>query len=67
MEFCGGEFNQFWKDEGIARHHIVSHTTQQNGVAERMNMTLLERVRCLLSKVGLSRDFLAEAVSINNH
>jgi hypothetical protein len=63
MEFCGGEFNKFCKDEGIARHRTVSHTPQQNGVAERMNRTLLERARCLLSNAGLSRDFWAEAVN----
>jgi hypothetical protein len=34
MEFCGVEFNKFCKDEGIAGHHTVSHTPQQNGVAE---------------------------------
>jgi transposase InsO family protein len=40
MEFCGREFNKFYKDEGIANHRTVSHTPQQNGVAERMNRTL---------------------------
>jgi hypothetical protein len=64
MEFCGGEFNRFYKDEGIARHCTVSHTPQQNGVTERMNRTLLERMRCLLSNAGLSRDFWAEVVNI---
>jgi transposase InsO family protein len=57
MEFCGGEFNKFCKDEGIAKHRTVSHTPQQNGVAERMNKTLLERARCLLSNARLSKDF----------
>jgi transposase InsO family protein len=64
MEFCGGEFNKFCKDEGITRHRAVSHTPQQNGVAEQMNRTLLERARCMLSNARLSKDFWAEAVSI---
>ena len=34
MEFCGKEFNEFCKNEGIVRHHIVRHTLQQNGVAK---------------------------------
>ena len=42
MEFCGGEFDEFCKNEGIARHRTVRHTPQQNEVAERMNKTLLE-------------------------
>jgi UDP:flavonoid glycosyltransferase YjiC (YdhE family) len=63
MEFCGGEFNKFCKDKGIARHRTISHTPQQNGVVERMNRTFLERVSCLLSNVKLFRDFWAKAVN----
>ena len=33
LEFCGSEFNEFSKNEGIVRHHIVRDTPQQNGVA----------------------------------
>ncbi|KAG9458369.1 hypothetical protein H6P81_002877 [Aristolochia fimbriata] len=64
LEFCSGEFNKFCKDEGIVRHHTVRHTTQQNGVAERMNKTLLERARCMLSNAGLGNDFWAEATGM---
>ena len=63
LEFCWSEFDQFCKDEGIARHRTVRNTPQQNGVAERMNQTLLERARCMLSNAGLDRRFWAEAVS----
>ena len=34
MEFCSSEFDEFCRDEGIARHRIVRHTPQQNGVVE---------------------------------
>ena len=45
----GGEFknNPFLKvceEEGIVRYFTVRYTPQQNGVAERMNRTLLEKV-----------------------
>ena len=63
MEFCSMKFDQFCQNEGIVRHHTVRYTPQQNRVAERMNMTLLERVRCMLSKVGLSKCFWAEVVN----
>ena len=43
MEFCGKEFNEFCKNEGIVRHRIVRHTPEQNGVAKQMNRTLLEK------------------------
>ena len=42
-------------------HH--SGDFYQNGVAERMNRTLLERARCMLSNAGLDKEFWAEAVS----
>ena len=50
---------------GIARHKTIPGKPQQNGVAERMNMTLLERARCMLSNAGLwnRRDFWAKAIS----
>jgi transposase InsO family protein len=63
LEFCSSEFDEFCKDAGIARQHTIRHTPQQNGVAERMNQTLLERARCMLSNSGLSKRFWAEAVN----
>ncbi|KAJ4715440.1 Retrovirus-related Pol polyprotein from transposon TNT 1-94 [Melia azedarach] len=63
LEFCWSEFDEFCKNEGIARHHTVRDIPQQNGVAERMNQTLLERARCMLSNAELTRRFWAEAVS----
>ncbi|KZV37190.1 hypothetical protein F511_15110 [Dorcoceras hygrometricum] len=62
LEFCSREFDEYCKGSGIARHLTVPGTLQQNGVAERMNRTLLERVRCMLSHSGLSKGFWAEAV-----
>ncbi|PPR84446.1 hypothetical protein GOBAR_AA36262 [Gossypium barbadense] len=63
LEFCSGEFNEFCKNEGIVRHRTVRRTPQQNGVAERMNRTLLERARCMRSNAGLGEEFWAEAVN----
>ncbi|GKA76891.1 retrovirus-related pol polyprotein from transposon TNT 1-94 [Tanacetum coccineum] len=34
LEFCLREFNDFCRDEGIARHYTVRYTPQQNRVAE---------------------------------
>jgi len=55
MEFCSTEFDQFYKNEEIVLHDTVQYTPQQNGVAERMSMTLLERARCMLSNASLSK------------
>lgn len=65
LEFCSGDFNEFCTNHGIARHKTIPRNPQQNGVAERMNRTLLERARCMLSNAGLwhRRDLWAEATS----
>ncbi|GKA61838.1 retrovirus-related pol polyprotein from transposon TNT 1-94 [Tanacetum coccineum] len=55
-EVVGGK-----QDSGIARHLIVSGSPQQNGLAERMNMTLLNKVRCLLIQFGFPYSLWAEA------
>ena len=48
----------------LCLHRIVWYTPQQNGVAERINMKLLERAQCMLSNADLSKRFWAEAVKI---
>ncbi|GKV22644.1 hypothetical protein SLEP1_g32496 [Rubroshorea leprosula] len=63
LEYCSGEFDTFCKNNRIVRHRTVKMTPQQNGVAERMNRTLLERAQCMLSNAGLSKDFWAKAVN----
>ncbi|GKD10240.1 gag-pol polyprotein [Tanacetum coccineum] len=49
--------------EGIKRQFTTAYTPQQNGVAERMNRTLLERARAMLATASLGKPFWAEAVN----
>ena len=68
----GGEckFDPFLKvcqDEGICRHFTIKGAPQQNGVAERMNRTLLEKVRCMLFQAKLGIEFWAEVVTYVSH
>ncbi|KAG8472437.1 hypothetical protein CXB51_035357 [Gossypium anomalum] len=63
LEFCSDEFNRLCKSEGIVRHLTVRHTPQQNGVTERMNKTIMEKVRCMLLNANLPKSFWAEAAS----
>ena len=63
LEFCNNAFNVFCKKNGIERHRTCAYTPQQNGVAERMNRTIMEKVRCLLDESGLEEKFWAEAVA----
>jgi transposase InsO family protein len=61
-EFCGNEFEELCKKCGIARHKTTPYTTQHNGFLERMNKTLMEKSRCMLSGVGLGKELWVEAV-----
>lgn len=42
LEFMSQQFKDLYKSKGITRHLTVTGTPQQNGIAERMNRTLLE-------------------------
>ncbi|KAH9751460.1 hypothetical protein KPL71_014309 [Citrus sinensis] len=66
-EYTSDPFLQVCQNEGIKRHFTMRHTLQQNGVAERINRTLLEKVRCMLSNASLDKKFWAEAVSYVSH
>jgi len=56
-EYKSDPFLQLCRDEGIERHFTVRETLQQNGMAERFNHTLLEKIRCLLSNSRLNKSF----------
>ena len=53
LEFCSDEFNKYCEQNGIKRHMIVRYTPQQNGTTERMNRTILNKMRCMLVSSGL--------------
>ena len=53
-EYVNGPFNAFLKSNGIVHQLSVPYTPQQNGVAERMNRTLIEMARCMLVGAGLN-------------
>ncbi|GJY03068.1 putative ribonuclease H-like domain-containing protein [Tanacetum coccineum] len=48
-EFKNKEMNQFCEMKGILRQFSVARTPQQNRVAERRNMTLIEAARTMLA------------------
>ncbi|GKD68470.1 putative ribonuclease H-like domain-containing protein [Tanacetum coccineum] len=62
-EFKNREMNQFCEMKGIMRQFSIARTPQQNGVAERRNMTLIEAARTILADSKLPTTFWAEAVN----
>ncbi|GJR43086.1 putative ribonuclease H-like domain-containing protein [Tanacetum coccineum] len=61
-EFKNGEMNQFCEMNGILRQFSIARTPQQNGVAKRRNMTLIEAARTIASMIlNLPTSFGPEA------
>ena len=53
----------FLKENGIKHELTVPDNPQQNGRAERVNLTILDRIRCMLIESGFSKSFWAEAAA----
>ena len=70
-EFTGGLFRETCLNFGIKQIFTAAYTPQQNGMSERMNLTLMNTARTLLDDSGLPDSLWAEAVAhsafIYNH
>ena len=62
-EYVSKEFEAYLKSKRILHEVSVPHSPEQNGVVERMNRTLMESARSMLSHAGLSNRYWAEAVA----
>ena len=63
-EYMFKEFEKYLTKHGIQHEVTVQKTPQQNGIAERMNSTLVESIRSILADSKLPKCFWAEALSI---
>ncbi|GJW94367.1 putative ribonuclease H-like domain-containing protein [Tanacetum coccineum] len=62
-EFKNRVMLEFCREKGIKQEFSNARTPQQNGVAERMNRTLIEAARTMLADSHLPTTFWAEAVN----
>lgn len=62
-EYCNNVLRSFLQSAGIQHQLTVPYTPQQNGVAERMNRSIVEKARCMLIDADMDKRFWAEAVS----
>ena len=62
-EYMSEEFKQFLKECSIRSESTAAYSPQQNGVSERLNRTLVEAARSMISHAGLSKTYRAEAVA----
>jgi transposase InsO family protein len=61
-EYLSGAFDQHLKKVGTARKLTTHDTPQLNGIAERLNQTLLKRIRALTHTSGLPKSLWGEAL-----
>ena len=62
-EYLSNGFKTYLDEHGIHHQLTVAYTPQQNGVAERMNRTLMNLVRSMLHHKGMDKRFWAEALA----
>ena len=62
-EYMSKDFQAYLTLNGIEHQLTIPHSPQQNGVAERLNRTLMESARAMLSHANLPNKFWAEAVA----
>jgi transposase InsO family protein len=66
-EFKNTQVEDFLDEEVIKHEFSAPYTSQQNGVAERKNRTLIEIARTILDEYNTSYMFWAEAINTECH
>jgi hypothetical protein len=64
LEFKNTQVEEYLDQEGIKNEFLAPYTPQQNRVAERKNMTLIESARTMLDEYKTSDHFWAEAINM---
>jgi len=62
-EYLSNEFKNYLEGNGIKHELTIAYTPQQNGVAERMNRTILDLIRSMLHASHVPKEFWAEALT----
>ena len=61
-EYRNEEMNRFCRHKMIKQEFTVPHNPEQNGMAERLNRTLIEMTRCMLSDAKMDKVYWCEAM-----
>ncbi|GLI66230.1 hypothetical protein VaNZ11_009969 [Volvox africanus] len=65
-EFLNTVLGAYFGEKGIIHGTTVGYSPEQNGAAERLNRTLLEKTRAMLAESGLPQKLWAEAMATAN-
>ena len=60
-KYIAKELQEYLASKGVQHQTTTRYTLEQNGAAERLNRTLMERVCAMLSDSCLSKELWAEA------
>lgn len=66
-EYGSKEFSSYLESKGIHHEKTNAYTPQENGVAERMNRTLVEMARSMLNDAGLPNTYWGDAILYSAH
>ena len=61
-EYTSNQFKGYCSKHGIRHERTIPGTPQHNGVAERMNRKILEKMKCMIRVAQLPKTFWGEAV-----
>jgi transposase InsO family protein len=61
-EYMSKHFESYLKTKGIHHEITMLNTPQHNGVAERLNRTLIEKVHTMLSDAKLPKSYWFDAL-----
>ncbi|KAK9879752.1 hypothetical protein WA026_006815 [Henosepilachna vigintioctopunctata] len=63
-EYINTRLENYCKEKGIIMDPIIPYSPQLNGKAERLNRTLIEKVRTLLFDMNVNKKFWGEAARV---
>ena len=66
-EYMSREFKRYLVHQKIEHEEACAHSPEQNGVAERLNRTLMEKARPMVAHAGVGKAFWAAAVHTANY
>ena len=61
-EYRNNEMTRFCQKQTIKQEFTVPYNPEQNGMAERLNRTLVEMTRCMLSEAKMDKTYWCEAM-----
>ena len=66
-EYINSTLDEYFKSKGIVHQLSAPYSPEQNGKAERLNRTLVERMRSMLVDAGGRDELWAEAINTANY